>query len=423
VRPVRWRSAVITPFGIADRGPSAAALAWLTTDEGEALLAAARALPPDRLTRISRLRRLAPSQEIAAAAVALLELRERARSRFADAAAMLFTAEGLEQATGDRIAAYRAGRYPAGAAILDACCGIGGDARQLALRGPVLAVDRDPAAALCAAFNGRAKVVCADTMALSLERLAARGVRFALFDPSRRTTAPDGTRRRVRSGDDYSPALSWMEALKEWFEGVSVKVSPAIDDAALAASAADVEFISDRGECKEAVLWLGALARPLAAPHSAGEPYYATVLGAGGEPHTLAPLPAGPAPCSEIRSVLYEPDAAVIRAHRVPQLAELLSASRLDPDSPFLTADRHVQTPFAAAFRVIDALPFQERNVQRRLRALGARVEAVKKRGVPYEPAAVQRALDPSGDRAVVLILMRLAGRVMAILCERFERA
>src|SRR5690349_14935371 len=123
----------------------ASALAYLATERGQALLEEAARLPTDRLARLTRLRRHV-SVEIATAVVELLELRQRGRSKFSQADSMFFTAEGLEQSTGEVIARYRAGRFSRGKSILDLCCGIGGDARMLAERGPVIAVDRNPCA-------------------------------------------------------------------------------------------------------------------------------------------------------------------------------------------------------------------------------------------------------------------------------------
>src|SRR5689334_1647968 len=90
-----------------------ATLAWLATDAGCDLLAEAALLPSDRLTRLSRLRKRI-SVAKASAAVELLELRRRAHAKFADAASLFFTAEGLEQSTGEAIARYRASRFPLG---------------------------------------------------------------------------------------------------------------------------------------------------------------------------------------------------------------------------------------------------------------------------------------------------------------------
>ena len=161
---------------------SALILSWLMTEEGSGLLAAAERLPTDPLTRLTSLRRFT-TPERAAAVVEMLELRRRARHRFPEAERLYFTSEGLEQATAAPIARYRAERFTEGVPVLDACCGIGGDAGALAHRAPVVAVDLNPAAALCAQANAAVfggphpvHALCADVTALDLSRLAACGL-------------------------------------------------------------------------------------------------------------------------------------------------------------------------------------------------------------------------------------------------------
>lgn len=401
-------------------------LSWLASPAGRELMAKAAEMPPDPLTRLTRLRKLC-SPEIAAGAVALLDLRMRGRAKFAQADAMLFTQEGLEQSTGETIASYRAGHFPEGIPILDACCGMGGDARALAQRAPVLAVDISPANAVCARHNTTlvptsfpTRTLCADVTRLDLHRLREHGFQAAFFDPSRRNQNAQGERRRAKRAEDYLPPLSWLESLRAALPLTAVKVSPAIDDETLLRYDAVVEFLSDRGECKEAVLWFGALAPESTLRTVGGERYFATVLRPGQAPATLLPAPCPPAPLSAPRDWLYEPDPAVIRAHLVPQVAALLSAARLSPEVPYLTADAKIATPFATAYRILEWMPFQLKAVQARCRALGRKVTAIKKRGVPLEPEALRRQLigAEAGDRQVVVVLTPCNTKRVALLCE-----
>jgi len=407
-------------------------LAWLMTTEGVALLADAVQLPADPLTRLTQLRRRTVPER-AAAAVELLELRRRARGRFPQADSLFFTAEGLEQATAFPIAHYRAARFPADVPALDACCGIGGDAGAIAYRAPVLAVDLNPAAALCARanaplFGGSRPVhaLCADITSLDLRRLAERGVGAALFDPSRRADRTDGSRRRVRDASDYAPPLEFLTALRSYFPALCVKVSPGLDDETLQKFDTRVEFLSDRGECKEAALWFGSLTEGL--PHAArltGFPagdhnYLATVLRPHALPSTLIPFACEPPLFSAPRQWLLEPDPAVIRAHLTAQAAALTHAAQITPGIAYLTAEDPAPTPFATAYRILDWLPYQEKAVRARLRQLGRRVEVVKKRDVPLEPEMVRKALLDK-DRALppcILILTRYNARITALICD-----
>lgn len=338
---------------------------------------------------------------------------------------MFFTAEGLEQSTGDAIARYRAGRFPAGVGILDACCGIGGDARALAERGPVLAVDVNPAAAVCILGNMRASAaespypvhaLCGDVTALDLQRLRRSGIEAALFDPSRRGNSRDGGRRRIRESEDYAPPLSWLENLRDAFPTCAVKVSPALEDSVLHRYGAGVEFISDRGECKEAVLWFGSLTTSAPIPGTAS----ATVLRPDCRPHTLESGAMPLRPATPPGDWLYEPDPAVIRAHLVGEIAEQLSASPLERGIAYLTAASFVPTPFATAYRVLDWMPYNLKNLQARLRSLHRRVSAIKKRGVPMEPEDLRKRLmgDEAGDAEAVVVLTRRGDKPIAMICE-----
>ncbi|MCC6728097.1 MAG: SAM-dependent methyltransferase [Chthonomonadales bacterium] len=374
----------------------------LMSPAGEALVAAASMAEGDVVRRLSALRRVAPPG-LAAAALELADLRLRATRRFPAAGRMYLTRAGLEQASSAAVAAWRAARFPAGVATLDLCCGIGGDTMALAGRGPVIGFDLDMAHVLCAKANAsaaghsRVEVARADVTGLRLRGEAA------FLDPSRR---PDG--RRERRADRYAPPLEWVRDVAPRVGSLAVKVSPALDDAVLAGFGARLEFVSEAGECKEAVLWIGD-----AGPAHAR---CASVLPAG---VTLAADPdARPPSIGAPKAWLYDPDPAVVRAHAIADLAARIDASLLDSRIAYLTGDNECGTPFAEAFRVLEWLPFGLRALRSRLAALDLRAVSVKRRGVPMEPADVLRALPREGDRPAVIVLTRVAGRPAALICD-----
>lgn len=397
-------------------------LAFLATDDGAALLQWTAQQPNDRLTRIQRLRRRV-SPELAETAVLLLELRHRASIKFSHAERMLFTPEGLEQASNEAVAAWRAAQFPSDVGVLDACCGIGGDARALAQKGRVLAVDADPTTAQCAALNLRenasASVLCADVRRLDFAELAEQGIGAAFFDPSRRVTDQFGRRVRAASADDYSPPLEFFVRLSEAFPFAAAKVSPTIDDETLLNLNCAVTFVSHRGECKEAVLWSEAFEQ-FSRPLRFAEPRYsAVVLDKSGVPHLLTPTGEILPPDVPPQAYLYEPDPAVIRAHVVPELAVQISASPLDSSLPFLTSDAYAPMPFADAFAVHATSPMDKKAVQREVRKLSGTVAVVKKRGVDAEPETWRKAISPAGDVPLVLVLTRCQGKSLAIICSK----
>lgn len=415
--------------------PSLATFPMLTSDEGTRLLLEASLLPTDPLTRQTRLRKRY-SVEIATAAVELLELRKRAATKFIRAESMFFTREGLEQSTGERIAAYRASCFPSDVLMLDACCGIGGDALALAKRGSVLAVDVNPAHALFT--NANAKVtetafpvvsLCADVTSLDLDALKSRGGHAAFFDPSRRTTSATGERRRVRNGSDYSPSLGFAKELASRFDAVAVKLSPALEDEALEGFDADLEFISERGECKEAVLWFNDLKKgqenrkQKSASSSNLQIRRATILLPNRPPETLADFVCEPPLSSPILSFLYEPDPAILRAGLVSQLAVAGGFSPVNLQSVLLTADDEKQTSFAHGYRVRETLPFNVEKLKRHLKMKGWRVEVIKKRHLEIEPEVLRRQMNagnPEGD-PVTLFVFRQGERMTCVICDLFS--
>src|SRR5699024_12071397 len=136
----------------------ARALEPVLSSEGWALL---NSLPPyreqDSLSQGARLREAGHAPELVAAVMTQSRLRARAEDKFGEfASSMLFTPDGLEQATRLPVAARHAERFArAGiASVADLGCGIGGDSMALAGLGlQVRAVDRSPAAVAVATMN------------------------------------------------------------------------------------------------------------------------------------------------------------------------------------------------------------------------------------------------------------------------------
>ena len=118
---------------------------FLTSVTGEGLLALAAEWVEagDPVRAVAALRRQYEPAQVAAA-LEQAELRRRARAKFSDADRMLFTREGLEQASGERAARWRARRYGPWPLVADLCCGIGGDSGALSAEHAVVAVDRNP---------------------------------------------------------------------------------------------------------------------------------------------------------------------------------------------------------------------------------------------------------------------------------------
>ncbi|MFI7481798.1 methyltransferase domain-containing protein [Kocuria sp. M1R5S2] len=388
-------------------------IAPLLTPEGMALL---ERLGPyddaDALTAATRLRAAGHSPELVSAALTQARLRTRAREKFGDfAQRMLFTRPGLEQATRLRVAALHAQRFAAAGIehVADLGCGIGADALALAsLDRRVTAVELDETTAAVATLNlapfPEATVVHADAASLDLAGLPGGMPGGIWLDPARRTTSSSGT-RRIFDPEAFSPPLSFAEELAAQGLPVGVKLGPGLPHDAVPAGC-EAQWVSDRGDVVEAVLWFNAVARP-------GVRRSALVLAEHGAAELVSPVDADPAhpdaPLGDVGAYLYEPDGAVIRAGLVTDLARQLGARLIHPRIAYLSSDELVATPLARAYRVHEVLPHTVKVLKRWVRDRQVGTLEIKKRGTDVTPEQLRRQLAPRGPGRATLVLTRTA--------------
>ncbi|CAN5339607.1 50S ribosomal protein L11 methyltransferase [soil metagenome] len=368
-------------------------------------------LPPfdqkaDIVKAVADLRRLGHDPALVAAVLTQQRLRARAALKFgAFAAEMLFTEDGLEQATRLRVAAIHAGRFQrAGLSrIADLGSGIGADA--LAMAGidlEVTAVERDEVTAAIAAYNlaafPHATVVHADATTLDLT-----GFDGVYLDPARRSGG-----HRLSDPADWSPSLDFAfgQPLPS-----GIKLGPGIDRDLIPA-AAEAQWVSVEGDVVEVGVWTRSLARE-------GIRRSALVFSSTGVAEMSAPADSEDEATGELGEFVFEPDGAVIRARLIGDLARRLGARMLHRQIAYLTADAPAASPFASCFRVVETLALDERTLKKELAARGIGTVEIKKRGVDIDPAQLRKRLAPKGPNSATLILTRLGERRVALLAER----
>jgi SAM-dependent methyltransferase len=382
----------------------------LLTPEGLRLLDEVGAVTADAdvVRIVSRLRAAGHSPDLVAAVLTQARLRTRARSRFHEFAdRMLFTPDGLEQATRLQVAAQHAGRFARAGmtSVADLGCGIGADALAFASLGlRVVAVERDEVTAAIAAYNlapfPETRVVNGD----ALEAEPA-DVDALWFDPARRAGG-----RRHADPADWSPPLDAVFA-RAAERPTGIKLGPALDHALLP-EGVEAQWVSVDREVVELVVWSGALAR-------AGVGRAALLLTGAGATELTGADAAPDAPVGTLGAYLLEPDGAVIRARLIGELARRVDGRMLDPTIAWITCDEPPQTPFGQAFRVREELPFDERRLKSALRERGIGTLEIKKRGVDVDPAKLRTRLSLRGSEVATLVLTRLAGRRTALLVDR----
>jgi THUMP domain-like/RNA cap guanine-N2 methyltransferase len=374
----------------------------LLSADGRELLGrlAGEQVGPDRALELARAWRGRYPPGLVAAALTQQALRTAARAKFSRADAMLFTRDGLEQASSEITAAHSAARYPAGTLVADLCCGIGGNLTALGRGRPVMAVDLDLLSLEFARHNARVydaaeglAAVCAD-----VRDVALAGVGAAFIDPARRAGG-----RRLAAGRS-EPPLRWCLDLAGRVPAVGIKAAPGLPRE-LVPAGWEAEFVAVGRDLKEALLWSPALA-------TTGR--RATILPAG---DTLTETPGGGVPVAAPGAFLLDPSPAVTRAGLVEELARELGAWKIDRQIAFLSDDREHRTPFARTLRVLESAPWHERRFARRLADLGIGAADIRRRGLAGDVPQIHRRLGLRGPGRATVVLTRASGRPWGLIC------
>ncbi|MCU1678426.1 MAG: hypothetical protein JWM93_3184, partial [Frankiales bacterium] len=354
-----------------------------------ALLAEALATGPGAELAVgTRLRhRFEPA--LVAAAFAQAEFRRRARTKFSRADSMLFTRDGLEQASAEVVARHRAARLRDAGRLADLCCGIGGDLLALADGHEVLAVDRDVTHLRLARHNTEVYDAGASVSYVAADvRDVALDVDAVFLDPARRS---GGARLGATATE---PPLDWALGLAATLATV-VKAAPGLPHTAVPRGW-EAEFVSVAGDLKEACLW---------SPQLATATTRATLLPGG---DTLLPEPGDAVRVAAPGAWLLDPDPAVTRAGLVQELGRAVGGWQIDPRIAFLSSDAALRTPFGRSHRVLASLPFRLKDIAVELRAHSVGALDVRRRGLAGDVEDIRRRLPLDGPVRATLMLTRV---------------
>lgn len=364
------------------------------------------------------------------------ELRRRAAAKFAHPEQMFFTRVGLEQATDEWVAAYKASRIierRAGsvsnrssalavqgdretgnriADVADLCCGIGGDLMAFTRCGTSIGVERDPVVAHLAGVNSGNAV-----QAIDVADFDVRAVDAWHIDPDRR---PGG--RRTTSLEWCEPNRETIEQLLKCTPNAAVKLAPATDVPNAWAERCELEWLSRDRECRQLVAWHGELAaspgqrRATIVSHCvsrgvpAPESEHRTIVGMANQPTPIA---------TSVLEYVFDVDPAVTAARLAGVIAAEHELSVLGGGPSYLTGARFIDDAALACFRVNDVLPMRVGKLAAHLRARDIGQLEIKKRGVDIDPEQLRRELKLRGTYAATLLITKVGGRPMAMLAER----
>ena len=134
---------------------------------------------------------------------------------------------------------------------------------------------------------------------------------------------------------------------------------------------------AENGDCRE-VFYLGHEPESIAVPPLAVGRYVILAINSGAEDAVLRLLLA------DFTRAMHD-----------------LGAWKIDPMIAFLSADRDVATPFARTLRVLESMPWNEKQAARRLRELGIGAADIRRRGLAGDVDLIRRRLSLRGERRV----------------------
>ncbi len=402
----------------------------LGSPEGKELL---RSLPPydeDQVMPLqARLRREGHPAELVAAVLTQQRLRSRAVAKFGEFAGdMLYTPDGLEQASRLEVAATHAGRFynASLATVHDLGIGIGADAVAMSALGvTVQGVDVDPVTAAVADINlrpwpdSRARVGLAEEFEPPRDPLRSRvGV---WLDPARRVpgvTGRHGRIKRVFRLDEIRPTWDFVVQVATAVPATGAKLSPSMPKDAIPLGT-EAQWTSFAGEVLECAVWWGPLAqRPGRS---------ARILGPNHSPVEVDQSMAEPdvpttASLSAVGPWLYEPDRAVTQAGLLGAVTAATLGSEVDHGLGYVVSDAEVDVEFARRYAVLEAFPFSVRSLRAWLAQHGVTGLTIKKRGVRLDDDELRRQLRigrKAGDGAqATVILTRVAGQQVVLVVD-----
>jgi len=350
------------------------------------------------------------------------QLRLRAESKFPNAESMFFTKRGLEQSSGRGIALYKAAKFSRCKNVADVCCGIGGDLLALHCRNDsstsiTTGVDADELTAIFARHNlqldgsdsaGQGKVLFQDFESMSVDGLDGMHA-----DPDRRGSAADF--RRTVHGSRFEPSLNSLFERTGSLGLLAIKVAPATPVSSDWPESIEREWIGDRQECKQQIIWRGEHVTRV------GHRTATCVDKLGTAAHFSVPeseaevrLPVA----DSIEDYVHEPHPAVLAAGLGHALGKELGLSSLANDVAYLTGAK-VEHSLMQSFQVIEVLPLNAKKAAAALKAIDVGLLEVKRRGVEQAIGDQFMKLKLSGSQQATAILTRLDQKRVAIIARR----
>ncbi len=393
---------------------------WLTSDEAAEVLDQTREAILERVNvvRIAKSLRARTTVTRAAMVIEQAQLRIRAKKKFPLAERMFFTRKGLEQSSGAEIAKYKAKRFAGVAKVADVCCGIGGDLLALIERPAAkrtVGVDVDKLACLFARKNAqiampsthehKTSIVKKPFADLSLEKYDGLHI-----DPDRRVN------ERTTVGSRFSPSLDEVFGRVSDNQNLAIKIAPATRLAHRFPEACQREWIGDRRECKQQVIWCGPFTKKPGCRS-------ATCIERDESVHHLS-VPEHQVDqtivfAKKLRNYIFEPHPTVLAAGLTDAMGNRYDINRFSPGIAYLTGDHEIKNPLLCSFEIVELLPVDLRQTVQFLKRQDIGTVEVKNRGIESVVVEKFRRMKLKGPNRATLILTRIGNRRVVIITRR----
>lgn len=362
----------------------------------------------DVLKLVSDLRKKGYDPDLIATALSQVKLRRLAQSKFGEfAEQMLFSQDGLEQASRLSVAAVHAGRFRQAdiKSVADLGCGIGAESLAMAsLELTVSAFEKDEVTAAIATYN-LASFSNVTVEHANVTEVDLAGFEGLFLDPARRDN-----RNRIFRPEDFSPSFDFVLSAAK-LKPTIVKLGPGHPHNQIPADAEAV-WVSVDGDLVELGLYFGKVKRPdvLRA---------ALLISKTGTHEIVANSTATEhAELGALGDYLYEPDNALIRSHLIGQFAETQNLNAISPEIAYLTGKEPISSPWLKGYQIIEEMPFDRKKLSAFLNKRDVGALQIKKRGADVVPEQLRKELNLKGSQPATIVITRVNNKHRVLLVE-----
>ena len=361
-------------------------------------------------------------------ALSQAQLQLRLESRWGQSAShLLLTDDGISQATRPEVAKFRAtlisNQFGSNAHVLDMTCGLGFDSRAFAEAGlRVSAIEIDPEVAAMANHNLAPFGISVDVADATSFQIPP-DVDVIFVDPARRDPkAPknaQGQTKRIFNPQHWSPSWDVIAEISSQ-RPVFAKVAPGVDKEFIGAW--DATWISCDGDLVECLI-----------TSSGRGQRSALILDSVKNQSRI--IPGGDQTRTEsLGKYLVIPDAALIRASALTQIADEISGGLVNEHIAWLTSSNELavskfavlEPALGMVLEIEKRIKYSDKVLVESIKGLAAAGITIMTRGMQLDVEAIRKSLikvKSSGSAELVIAIYRDEAGPQALICRRYLSA